>query len=147
MARCFDNCLHFTATMCDLTSLRNVMESSSSVVFDSTKKLVPPSYSILLKSSSSVVLDSTEWSRSHPTHIKIFIDGFNSIQFDWINEHTTSPWLYKSPRRSRHVVTCTLQSVSCLKTIEVQGCLFHKCNECSLSNTTWHLVLNLPEWV
>jgi hypothetical protein len=38
-------------------------------------------------------------------------------------------------------VTCSLQSASCLQTVEVQGCLFHKCNECSLSNTTWHLVL------
>jgi hypothetical protein len=75
------------------------------------------------------------------THIKIFIDGCNSIQFDWINKHTTSLWLYKSPLRSRHAVTYSRQSLSCLSTVEVQGCLFHKCNECSLSNTTWHLVL------
>jgi hypothetical protein len=50
-------------------------------------------------------------------------------------------WLYKSPRRSRHVVTCSRQSVSCLQTVEVQGCLFNKCNECSVLNTNWHLVL------
>jgi hypothetical protein len=31
---------------------------------------------------------------------------------------------------SRHVVTCSRQSVSCLQTVEVQGCLFDKCNEC-----------------
>jgi hypothetical protein len=34
-----------------------------------------------------------------------------------------------------------LAPVSCLQTVEVQGCLFRKCNGCSLSNTTWHLVL------
>jgi hypothetical protein len=43
---------------------------------------------------------------------------------------------YKSPRRSHHVGTCSCQSISCLSTVEVQGCLFLKCNECSLSNTT-----------
>jgi hypothetical protein len=48
---------------------------------------------------------------------------------------------YKSPRRSRHAVTCSRQTVSCFSTAEVQGCLFHNCNERSLSNTTWHLVL------
>jgi hypothetical protein len=50
-------------------------------------------------------------------------------------------WLYKSPCRSCHVVTYLRQFVSCLSTVEVQGCLFHKSNDCSLSNTTWHLVL------
>jgi hypothetical protein len=75
----------------------------------------------------------TGWSNSHTTHIKIF-DGCNSVQFDWINKHTILLWLYKSSWRSH-------QSVSCLQTVEVQGCLFHKCNECSLLNTTWHLVL------
>jgi hypothetical protein len=85
--------------------------------------------------------EHTEWSESHATHIKIFIGGCNSVQCDWINKHTISLWLYKSPRRSRHVLTCSRQSVSCLSIVEVEGCLFHKCNECSLSNTTWHLVL------
>jgi hypothetical protein len=78
---------------------------------------------------------NTGWSKSHANHVEIFIDGCNSIQSDWINKHTVWLWLYKSARRSRHVVTCSRQS------FEVQGCLFHKCNECSLSNTTWHLVL------
>jgi hypothetical protein len=82
----------------------------------------------------------TGWSKSHTTRIKIFINGCNSIQFDWINKHTISLWLYKSPRRSHHVVTCSHQSVGYLKTFKVQGCHFHKC-EYSLSNTTWHLVL------
>jgi hypothetical protein len=72
---------------------------------------------------------STGRSKSHVTHIKTLIYGCNSVQFDWINNHTTSLWLYKSPRRSRHVVTCSRQSVSCLSTVEVQGCLFHKCDE------------------
>jgi hypothetical protein len=44
--------------------------------------------------------------RSQATHIKIFVDGCNSIQHDWINKHTISLWLYKSPRKWRHVVTC-----------------------------------------
>jgi hypothetical protein len=52
----------------------------------------------------------TGWSKSHATHIKIFIDGCGSIQFNWINKHTISLWLYKTPRRSRHVVTCSCQS-------------------------------------
>jgi hypothetical protein len=30
----------------------------------------------------------TVWSKSHAARIKIFIDGCNSIQFDWINEHS-----------------------------------------------------------
>jgi hypothetical protein len=49
-------------------------------------------------------------------------------------------WLYRSPCRSCHVVT-SRQSVSCLQKVEVQGCLLHKCNECSLSMTIWHLIL------
>jgi hypothetical protein len=65
------------------------------------------------------------WSKSNATHIKVFFEGCNSIQFDWINKHTISLWLYKSPRRSRHVETCSRQSVSCLQTVEVQGCVFH----------------------
>jgi hypothetical protein len=81
-------------------------------------------------------------SKIHAIHIKIFIDCSNSVPLDWINKHTISLWLYKSPRRSRHVVTCSRQSVSCLQTVEVQGCLFQKWKEFSLSNTTWHLVLN-----
>jgi hypothetical protein len=84
--------------------------------------------------------DYTGWSKSHATHIKIFIGGCSSLQFDWINRHTVSLWLYKSPRRSHHVVTSSRQTVSCLQTVAVQGCIFHKCSECSLSNTTWHLV-------
>jgi hypothetical protein len=41
-----------------------------------------------------------------------------------------------------HVIkTRSSQFVSRLQTVEVQGCLFRKCNECSLSNTTWYLVL------
>jgi hypothetical protein len=92
--------------------------------------------------TQQVTLNScTEWSKNHATHIKIFIDNCNSVQLDWINKHTVSLWLYKSTRRSRHVVICSRQSVSCLRTVEVQGCLFHKCTDCSLSSTTWHLVL------
>jgi hypothetical protein len=34
---------------------------------------------------------------------------------------------------SRHVANCSRHSV----------CLFHNCKECSLSNSIWHLVLNL----
>jgi hypothetical protein len=43
-------------------------------------------------------------------------------------------WLYKGPCRLHHVVTCSNQSVSYLSIVEMQGCLFHKCSECSLSN-------------
>jgi hypothetical protein len=44
-------------------------------------------------------------SKSHVTHIKIFIDSSNSIKFDWIKKHTTTLWVYKSPRTWRHAVT------------------------------------------
>jgi hypothetical protein len=66
-----------------------------------------------------------------------------AVQYNLIGLiNTVSLWLYKkSPRRWRHVLTCSRQSVSCLQTVEVEGCLFHKCNTCSLSNTTWHLIL------
>jgi hypothetical protein len=70
------------------------------------------------------LIRNTERSKIHASHIKIFIDGCNSIQFDYISTYTISLWLYKSPCRSRHVVTCSHQSVSCLSTVEVQGCLF-----------------------
>jgi hypothetical protein len=53
----------------------------------------------------------TSWSKSHATRIKIFINGCNSVQFDCINRLTISLWLYNSPRRSRHVVTWSHQSV------------------------------------
>jgi hypothetical protein len=69
----------------------------------------------------------TGCSKSHAICIKIFIDGYNSVQSDWINKHIISLWLFKSPRRSRHVVTCLRQSISWLKTVEMQGFLFHKC--------------------
>jgi hypothetical protein len=35
----------------------------------------------------------TEWSKSHATHIQIFIDGWNSIQFDWVNKHNIAATL------------------------------------------------------
>jgi hypothetical protein len=78
----------------------------------------------------------------------IFFYGCNSIQFDWINKHTISLWLYKSLRRSRDVVTCSCQSVSCLQTVCVKDVFF-------ASATSVHcrklpgisFLLNLPEWV
>jgi hypothetical protein len=95
-------------------------------------------YNIINELTTAVQI--TGRSKSHANHIKIFIDGCNSIQFNWINKHI-SLWLYKSPRRSRHVVTCLRQSVSCLQSVKVQRFLFHKCNKCSLLNITWHLLL------
>jgi hypothetical protein len=79
---------------------------------------------------------------SHASHIKIFDDGCNSVQFHWIDKHAVSLWLYNSPRRLRHAVTFSRQFVGCLQIVDVQGCLFQKCNECPFSNTTWHLLLN-----
>jgi hypothetical protein len=35
-------------------------------------------------------IPNTEWSINHATHIKIFTDGCNSIQFVWINKYTMS---------------------------------------------------------
>jgi hypothetical protein len=44
----------------------------------------------LLKKDYFMDLVDTEQSKSHTTHIKIVIDGCNSIAFDWINKHTIS---------------------------------------------------------
>jgi hypothetical protein len=52
-----------------------------------------------------------EWWKSHATHIKISAVSCDSTQFDWLNAHTISLWLYNSPRRSRHVVTRSRQSL------------------------------------
>jgi hypothetical protein len=86
------------------------------------------------------LIKSAGWSKSHMTHINIYLWlQLNTIRLD--KRHTVSLWLHKSPRMSRHVATCSRQSASCLSTVEVQGCLFHKCNECSLLNTIRHQVL------
>jgi hypothetical protein len=37
----------------------------------------------------------TRWSKSHATHVKIFIDGCNSIQFNCINKHNTAVIIQK----------------------------------------------------
>lgn len=60
-----------------------------------------------------LTIRSTRWSKSHAIHIKIYKIGCNLIQFGWTNR--VSLWLYTSPHRSRHVVGCTRQSVSCLQ--------------------------------
>jgi hypothetical protein len=89
----------------------------------------------------------TGWLKSHATHIEIFIDGCNSVHFDWINKHTILLWPYKSPHRSH--ITCSCQSISCLSTVKVQGCLFHKCSEFSLSNATTKVTEKsfFSEWI
>jgi hypothetical protein len=79
------------------------------------------------------------WSITQPILKYVFMVAIQYNSIGLIN--TTSLWLCKSPRRSPHVVICSSQSVSYQSNVEVQGCLFHKCNECSLSNTTWHLIL------
>jgi hypothetical protein len=89
--------------------------------------------------------------KSHTTHSTIFIifiDGCSSTQFDCINKHTVSLWLYDSPRRSRDAVTCPPPSVSCLQTVQVQGCLFHSATgvHCRTLPGVWFL-LSLSEWV
>jgi hypothetical protein len=60
---------------------------------------------------NSLKFNQTDTVWSNATHIKIFIDGCNSLQFIWINKHTFSLWLYKKPHRSCHVITCSHQSV------------------------------------
>jgi hypothetical protein len=47
-------------------------------------------WSINYKQVVSYIKLYTGWSKSHATHIKIVIDGWNLIQFDWINKHTIS---------------------------------------------------------
>jgi hypothetical protein len=83
---------------------------------------------------------NTGWWKSYVTHIKTFIGNWNSIKFACFNKHRVSLWLYNSPRRSRHVVTWTRQSVSCLQTVEAQENIFDYCTDFLLSNTAWHLV-------
>jgi hypothetical protein len=84
-------------------------------------------------------LDSTGWLKSSATHIKVFTGGCNSTQLDWSNKYTISLWVYKSPRRSRHVVSCSRHSVSCVSTSATGG----HCR--TLSDMSF--LLNLPEWV
>jgi hypothetical protein len=79
-------------------------------------------------------------SKSYATPIKIFTDGCNSLQFDWINKHKTSQWQCESPNRLHHAVKCSHQCVSCLSKGEVQGRISDKSNECLLSNTAWLLI-------
>jgi hypothetical protein len=88
------------------------------------------------------------WSKSHTTYIKIFTDGCKSIQFDWINKHTILLWLYKSPHRSRHVVTCSRQSVSLL-TVQVQSMFIVKhylasCSYFIFQNEFWDTSSDSP---
>jgi hypothetical protein len=82
----------------------------------------------LLVNACKLTTTNTECSKSHATRNKIFIDDCCSVHFDRINKHSILLSVYKSPRRPRHVLTCS-QSVSFLKTVEEQECIFHKCGE------------------
>jgi hypothetical protein len=85
--------------------------------------------------SASHYTASTGWSKSHAAHIKIFIDGCNSIQLDWINKHTVSLWQYKSPRRPRYFSKC--------KDVFFTSAMSVHCG--TLPGISF--LLNLPEWV
>jgi hypothetical protein len=88
----------------------------------------------------------TEWSKSHATHIKTFIDGCNSLQLDWIFKHI-SLWLYKSPCTSCYNLLAPVRQLSS-NTRSARDVFF-------TSATSVHcwtlpgisLLLNLPEWV
>jgi hypothetical protein len=69
-------------------------------------------------------LHSTERTKSHETHIKIFTDGSRSLQFAWISKHTMAPWLHKNPRRPRLVVTRSRQFASFLQQSKFKDVFF-----------------------
>jgi hypothetical protein len=75
---------------------------------------------VITKTNMRLRCKRSQDDKKFTVHIKIFTDGCNSIQFDWINKYTVPLWLYKSPCRSRHVVSCLRQSVSYLSTVKVQ---------------------------
>jgi hypothetical protein len=58
------------------------------------------------------------WLKCHATHNKIFICSCNTIQFDKINKGIILLWLHNRPHRSRHVVTCSRQSLAPLSAVE-----------------------------
>jgi hypothetical protein len=94
---------------------------------------------------SSTLPSSTGWWKCHATHIKIFTARCNSMQFDWINKHTISPWLYKSPCWSRHVITCSGQfaAVFGVKDVFLTGVTSVHCRK--LPGISF--LLGLTEWV
>jgi hypothetical protein len=113
-----------------------------------TKMINTVSHYVYRHSLLYIDVTYTGWSKSHATDIKIFIGGCISIQFDWINKNTISLWLYKSPRRSRHVVTCSRQSSVVFQQSKCKDVFF-------TSATSVHcrtlpgisFLLDLPEWV
>jgi hypothetical protein len=76
--------------------------------------------------------------------------SFSQVQRVFIVEHYLASHSYftcqnefrdtfpESPVPNKLTISCLVNRLS---TVDVQGCLFHKCNECSLLNTTWHLIL------
>jgi hypothetical protein len=87
------------------------------------------------------LMGNTELSKRHVTHITVPMEGLNSTQFDWNNKHTISP------SRSRHVVTRSRQSVSCLqskcKDIFFTSAMSVHCR----TQPGVSFLLNLPQWV
>jgi hypothetical protein len=76
-----------------------------------------------LGKNCTVYTSFTGWLKSCATNIKIFFYVCSSVQFDFINKHAVSLWLYKSIT-SRHVVTWSLLVVTSLSKVEVQDFFF-----------------------
>jgi hypothetical protein len=90
---------------------------------------------------------STEWSKKYATHIKIFIDGCK-LKFDSINEHTLSLWLCKNTHRSRHVVTCSHQSVMSSDSQSARMSFFTSATGVNCRTLPGiSFLLNLQQWV
>jgi hypothetical protein len=85
-----------------------------------------------------VTLIQSEWKVTQPTFKYLLMVA---IQYNLIGLINTQYRCDYTTALAGHTVTCSCQSISCLSTVEMQGCLFHRCNKSSLSNTTWHLVL------
>jgi hypothetical protein len=82
---------HFTAKKRALTNLSSVVEENIFSPCWKTHKLI---MSMCLTPLNNFwynwwifMKPGTGWSKSHITHIKIFIGGCNLVQFDWINKH------------------------------------------------------------
>jgi hypothetical protein len=123
---------------------RSIKLSSNNGVFLSLLRRESKGVHFLWVRSSKLIQDHRKVTQ---TTLKYLLMVCNSIQFDWINKPTISLWPYKSPRRSRHVVTCGSPSVV-FKQSKYKDIFF-------TSATSVHcrklpgisFLLYLPEWV
>jgi hypothetical protein len=76
---------HYTFTLKMVTAMFGETLDNS----QHSTQLIPERRTYTLNTSrENLITIIVQGDRSHATHIKIFIDGYNTIQLDWINKHT-----------------------------------------------------------